>query len=271
MSSIPLSDNSGFITRHENFVSAFVPTRHVDVWLPPAYFADESARFPVLYMHDGQNLFDPALAYTGVDWGVDETLNALGIAAIVVGAWNSSQRWRDYMPQRAFGTLAAARREFFVQHAGGEPVSDGYLRFLVEELKPFIDTHYRTLPEASHTFIMGSSMGGLISLYAIEQYPQVFGGAGCLSTHFPAGEEPLVDFLGARLPDPATHKLYFDFGTRTLDHNYEPYQRRMDDWLARAGYVQGKTCLTRKFEGHEHTESAWRARLHIPLGFLFRA
>ena len=108
----------------------------------------------------------------------------------------------------------------------------------------------------------------MISLYALEQYPQVFGGAGCVSTHWPAGGNWLVDAMAAGLPKPGSHKLYFDFGTATLDSSYERYQRRMDARVAAAGYTAGKDWLTRKFPGAEHSEKSWRARVHIPLEFL---
>jgi predicted alpha/beta superfamily hydrolase len=151
---------------------------------------------------------------------------------------------------------------------GGVPRSDSYLRFLVDELKPLVDAHYRTLPGRQHTFVMGSSMGGLISLYAVEEYLDVFGGAGCLSTHWPAGGNLLVDAMGARLPRPGAHRLYFDYGTATLDADYEPYQVRMNGHLEAAGYSRGRDWMTGKFEGAEHNEGAWRARVETPLRFL---
>jgi predicted alpha/beta superfamily hydrolase len=114
---------------------------------------------------------------------------------------------------------------------------------------------------------MGSSMGGLISLYAISQYPQVFFGAGCVSTHWSAGLEVLVDELAKMLPDPGTHRLYFDYGTTGVDAPYEPYQLQMDKYLRAAGYTESN-WLTRKFEGADHNEAAWRARVKIPLEFL---
>jgi enterochelin esterase-like enzyme len=152
--------------------------------------------------------------------------------------------------------------------AGGVPVSDLYLRYLVEELKPRIDAAYPTLPERASTFVMGSSMGGLISLYAVEQYPEVFGGAACVSTHWPAGGNSLVDAMGAALPPAGRHRLYFDYGTETLDAAYEPFQLRMDEHLRAAGYRQGVDWETRAFPGAEHSERSWRERVHIPLRFL---
>ncbi|HRY16426.1 MAG TPA: alpha/beta hydrolase-fold protein, partial [Candidatus Competibacteraceae bacterium] len=189
--------------------------------------------------------------------------------AIIVGVWNSPLRLQEYMPQKPLTTSGAQHiLSQFVEQAGGAPLSDGYLRFLAEELKPFIDAHYPTLPDAAHTLVMGSSMGGLISLYALIEYPEVFGGAGCLSTHWPRGEAALVDALGAALPLPGQHRLYFDYGTETLDADYEPWQRRMDEWLRNAGYQEGQDWLTRKFPGAEHSERAWRVRVDLPLRFL---
>ena len=275
MVSIPISDGTGVLDRYTDFLAPFGEQRTVDVWCPPGYAVATDVRYPVLYMHDGQNLFDPALAYGGVDWGIDEVMLRLIHerslpGAIIVGIWNSGEgRWLDYMPQRP-AQLPAVQAAFdqWGRAAGSLVRSDSYLKFLVEELKPFIDTTYRTLPDQPHTVVMGSSMGGLISLYALEQYPHVFGGAGCLSTHWPAGGDLLVDYMGRHLPPPGRHKLYFDYGTATLDAEYEPFQRRMDGHLAAAGYARDVDWMTLKFDGAEHNEAAWRARVDLPLRFL---
>jgi predicted alpha/beta superfamily hydrolase len=264
------------IHRHANFASQFIAPRQVDVWCPPDYATNEQQRYPVIYMHDGQNLFAPSLAFGGVDWGVDEALTRLvetkGLpSAIVVGVWNTAIRRCEYMPQKPYEiSQSPAAKAEFVRENGGPSISDRYLKFLVEELKPFIDARYHTLPDQPHTLVAGSSMGGLISLYAISEYPQVFGGAACLSTHWPIGGEPLVLHMAAALPDPATHKLYFDFGTETLDADYEPYQRMMDACLRQAGYVEDKNWMTLKFDGAEHSEKSWRERVEIPLAFLLK-
>jgi len=274
MATLALSDGTGVITRHADFPSRHVASRYVDVWCPPEDEAGSATRYPVIYMHDGQNLFDPALSFIGVDWGMDEALVRLiretgRPGAIIVGIWNSPLRLREYMPQKPLNASGGQRiLNRFVEQTGGASLSDGYLQFLVEELKPFIDARYPTLSDPAHTLVMGSSMGGLISLYALIEYPNVFGGAGCLSTHWPIGEEVLVDALGAALPSAGRHRLYFDFGTETLDANYEPWQRRMDEWLRTAGYREGQDWSTRKFEGAEHSERAWRERVPIPLAFL---
>ncbi|MGE0030464.1 MAG: alpha/beta hydrolase [Steroidobacteraceae bacterium] len=258
---------TGTVVRHEAFASREVEARNVDVWLPPGYDRDGSKRYAVIYMHDGQNLFDPATSYGGVDWAIDEILTGLiasGRArpAIVVGIWNAGQaRYAEYMPQRAVAAAANQRDRL---------ISDRYLKFIVAELKPFIDAHYRTRPGRDDTFIMGSSMGGLISAYAVSEYPEVFGGAACVSTHWPAEGGVAIDYLAANLPAPGVHRLYFDFGTATLDAGYEPYQQRMDWILRRRGYVAGEDWITRKFESAEHSEKAWRLRAGVPLQFLLR-
>jgi predicted alpha/beta superfamily hydrolase len=265
---------TGTLLRHASMPSAHVAARNVDVWLPSGYGADPARRYPVLYMHDGQNLFDPATSYGGVDWAVDEALTRL-IAegkvrdAIVVGIWNSPKRREEYMPQRA---VQNAEIRFNVPGTGGvkpsDIISDRYLAFMVEELKPYIDATYRTLPGRDDTFVMGSSMGGLVSQYAMSRYPEVFGGAGCVSTHWPAGDGIAVTDFGAHLPDPATHRYWFDYGTETLDSSYEPYQLQADQLLRKAGYVEGRNWVTKKFEGAEHSEKAWRLRVDQPLVFL---
>jgi len=274
MQTVSLSDGTGYLHRYPDFPSQYFQPRTVDVWLPPAYSIDHASHFPVIYMHDGQNLFDPAIAFTGTDWGVDEAINRLtakGVTsgAIVVGVWNGALRWVDYMPQRLTDLPEGETvLDFFLQEKGGRPHSNRYLQFLVDEIKPFIDTNYRSLPDQAHTYIMGSSMGGLASLYALESYPEVFGAAACLSTHWPAGGDLLVDDLAAHLPVPGIHRLYFDYGTATLDELYEPFQLRFDTQLQKAGYLRGRDWVTLKFEGAEHNEAAWRQRVEIPLRFL---
>ncbi len=265
----------GTLIQYSDFPSMFIDPIHVNVWLPPGYGSDTAKHYPVVYMHDGQNLFDPTMSFIGVDWGVDEAMTRL-IAnrkvrpAIIVGVWNSPNRVAEYCPQKPMERYIAANKikgqQFKLEH--GEPDADNYLEFLVNELKPYIDQEFRTLPGQKDTFTMGSSMGGLISAYALCEYPDVFGGAGCVSTHWPIGEGMFIDYLADHLPDADTHKIYFDFGTKTLDASYEPFQAKADEIMEAAGWTHGTNWITRKFPGHEHSERAWRQRVHIPLTFL---
>jgi predicted alpha/beta superfamily hydrolase len=264
---------TGTLERYEQFGSRYVLARNVDVWLPPSYARGRGRRrYPVLYMHDGQNLFDPHTSFGGVDWDVDGAMTRLiaqGVLreAIVVGVWNTPRRVAEYMPRKAVPFSNTKDLKGVTVTSAEEIVSDEYLKFLVYELKPFVDSRYRTLRGRADTFIMGSSMGGLISAYAVCEYPRVFGGAGCVSTHWPAGGGAMVDYLKTHLPAPRAHKLYFDYGTETLDAAYEPFQRGADELLIRAGFTEGFDWVTRKFVGEEHSEKSWRKRVDIPLVF----
>lgn len=271
----PALQATGTTESWQDVPSRFVGARHVDVWLPPSYGREPQRRYPVLYMHDGQNLFDPALTYAGTDWDIDGAMTRLiergeVREAIVVGVWNTPLRFAEYMPRAPVTTATVG------SGIDGRPIgraedirSDDYLRFLVEELKPFVDARYRTLPGRDDTAVMGSSMGGLISLYALAKYPQVFGAAAGVSTHWPACDGCVVEWLSSALPTPGTHRLYFDYGTATLDALYPPHQAKMDAAMRARGYREGRDWVTRRFEGAEHNEPAWKARVDIPLRFLF--
>ena len=271
----PLREVTGTVESWQDLPSAFVPARDVDVWLPPSYAAHPERRYPVVYMHDGQNLFDPTLVWGGNDWDVDGAMTRLAASgeareAIVVGVWNTARRFEEYMPQVGEGEQVATGVDWYPSVPRAALASDEYLRFLVEELKPFVDARYRTLPGRDDTVVMGSSMGGLISLYALAKYPDVFGGAGAVSTHWPAGDGAMVDWLAAHLPA-GTHRIWFDHGTETLDAGYAPYQLRMDAAMQAAGWMRGRDWESRVYEGAAHEEKSWRARVGEPLRFLLGA
>ncbi len=262
---------TGTLKRYEHVSSAFVASRHVDIWLPPQY--DGKRSLPVIYMQDGHNLFDPYVSNGGEIWAMDRAVTRLTDSgdippAVVVGVWDTARRFREYMPRKAMEMADQESTARFVSENGGPPVSDQYLHFLTEELKPMIDGEFTTLIGREHTFIMGSSMGALLSLYALCEYPEVFGGAGCLSTHWPAGDGVMVEYLKDALPEPGRHRIYFDHGTKTLDALYEPYQTKVDKIMRAKGYGQNQDWVTHCFEGAAHSERAWRKRVHIPLKFL---
>ena len=265
---------TGALETIESFESRHVDARRVDVWLPPSYRQDPMRRYPVLYMHDGQNLFDPALSYTGVDWGLDEAITRLAAEgrvreAIVVGIWNTPKRFAEYMPAKAVTESGVPQGwPDMAWMSRQEIVSDDYLRFIVQELKPRVDAKYRTRTGREDTAIMGSSMGALISLYALVEYPDVFGGAGCVSVHWPLGDGLVADYLARQLPAREGHRLYFDHGTTTIDAAYAPYQRRVDALLRDAGWREGSDFMSYEDRGAAHDERAWRARLAVPLEFL---
>jgi len=276
---------NGELIKIESFPSVYVASRTILVWLPSDY--DSTKKYAVVYMHDGQMLFDSTITWTQKEWKVDETMTRLlknhDIRdAIVVGIPNSGiNRWAEYVPQVILDSLPEQTRSIVENRwLNNHPLSDQYLKFITAELKPYIDQHYSTLSDASNTFIIGSSMGGIISLYAICEYPDVFGGAGCLSTHWPlnipGGDDTGIDvdvasvfrhYLSTNLPSPSNHKIYFDYGSTTLDAIYKPYQSLVDSLMIQKGYTS-KNWMTREFPGEEHSEVAWAKRLHIPLEFL---
>lgn len=284
---VPVPVSAGSLWRYERMPSSLAEPRRVDVWLPPGYEGGTD-RLRVLYMHDGQNLFDPASTPFG-EWGVDEALSRL-IAdgrvppTMVVGVWNTKYRSREYLPQAAYEQVPADIRAAYEQTLGGGALSDFYVDFLVKELKPFIDATYRTRAGRADTFVMGSSMGGLISLYSLIRYPDIFGGAGCLSTHWPcvthfdwirSGDprvavvaDSFIAYVRTHLPRAGRHRLYFDLGNVELDSVYPPYQAKVDAFLPDLGYVRDKDWMTKLFDGEAHNEAAWRRRVAGPLRFL---
>lgn len=242
-------------------------SREILVYLPKTYTTSER-RYPVLYMHDGQNLFDSATSFAG-EWYVDETLEGLasqGIEAIVVGIPNiGSRRYHEYIP---FPSADLPNAE-----------GDKYAAFIANTLKPVIDRDFRTLPEPKHTGIMGSSLGGLISLYAFFHRPDVFGLAGVVSPALRWGKQGIFPFVQEAAFTPG--KIYMDVGTAEgaglgadpqsqgafADH-YVQQVRRMNALLKRKGYRAGETLLYVEEEGGVHHESAWARRLPGALRFL---
>ena len=280
---------SGKIERIANFSSKYVVPRNIDIWLPNGYPA--SGKYVVLYMHDGQMLYDPDQSWNKQAWNVDDVASRLMAGGeikpfIVVGIWNSGQmRHPDYFPQKPFEAMPQAARDTVIDQLqrtsrtrdSFKPQSDNYLKFITEELMPYINANYSVYTDsAANTFVAGSSMGGLISMYALCEYPDVFGGAACLSTHwvgtFTPENNPVPDaflnYLNHSLPNPQTHRIYFDCGDQTLDAWYPEIQKRVDRIMTAKGYTD-KNWLTRYFPGADHSEKSWNARLDIPLRFLF--
>ena len=280
---------SGKVERIANFQSRYITSRNIDVWLPEGY--SRANRYPVLYMNDGQMLYDPDVTWNKQAWNIDDVATRLFKTSkvrnfIVVGIWNGGQtRHTDYFPQKPFDHLSKTDKDTVIaqlKRSGRtkeifKPQSDSYLKFIVEELKPYIDNKFSVLADRGNTFIAGSSMGGLISVYAICEYPKVFGGAACLSTHWPGTFTPdhnpvpnaMISYLGKNLPDPRTHRIYFDCGDKTLDVMYPSIQRKVDSVMVSKGYTENH-WITRYYPGEDHSENAWNKRLNIPLEFLFR-
>ena len=227
--------------------------RDVDIFLPPSY-ARTRRRYPVIYMHDGQNLADPHRAFAGT-WNLTRALCDLagrGREVIVVGIPNSgSERLREYSP--------------FPDDRLGGGGGDAYLAFIERTLKPLIDKRVRTRPEREATGIFGSSMGGLISLYAFFRAPDTFGFAGAMSPSLWFGGGAIINYIEQDGRPPG--RVYVDVGTeegaatlRDAAHLAEVLQRK--------GYVPGESMLFSTVEGGRHEEAHWAERLVPALEFL---
>ncbi len=275
---------SGKLLRLDSLPSNYITPRPVDVWIPENYASDK--QYAVLYMHDGQMLFDSITTWNKQEWKVDEWASQLikdGATKdfIVVAIHNIKElRWQDLFPQKAFEYLEKEEAQEINQQLndikqGSMLNGDNYLKFLTEELKPIIDAEFSTFSGKENTFIMGSSMGGLMSMYALCEYPNVFGAAACLSTHWPGAApvddnplpEAILSYMKAHLPQANQHKIYFDYGTETLDAHYPQYAPAVSNILMEKGYTDANS-KNLKFEGTDHSENSWNKRLDIPLQFL---
>lgn len=276
--------SSGQITRVK-MSSRYVDARNVDIWLPPGY--SSSKKYAVVYIHDGQMLFDSSKTWNKQEWKVDEVASKLQEKKsikdfIVIGIWNNGEyRHSEYFAQRIIDSIPVSLQKQIVNtYFKGTPLADKYLKFIVDELKPYIDSNFSTQSDADNTFIMGSSMGGVISLYAICEYPHIFGGAGCMSTHWPLVvskdtevseilSEQFRNYIKAKLPLPNGKKIYFDYGTKTLDSLYKPHQLLVDEIMVSKGY-DDSNWISLEFVSDDHSEKSWSKRLAVPFNFLLK-
>jgi enterochelin esterase-like enzyme len=275
---------SGRLFRADSFPSQYITPRPVDIWLPKDYSTNR--KYSVLYMHDGQMLFDSTTTWNKQEWKVDEWATQLmgedkTKDFIVVAVHNIPKiRWKDLFPQKAFEFLDDTIQKKLIEEAVNANMDpefngDNYLRFIVDELKPSIDNTYSVHTDKNNTYVMGSSMGGLMSMYAISEYPMIFGGAGCLSTHWvgaaPRKDNPLPEaifsYMEENFPKAGNHKVYFDYGNKTLDQFYPQYAPRVDRILKAKGYTESNS-KNLFFEGTDHSENSWNKRLDQPLLFL---
>lgn len=287
LTSLP-KPSAGRIERFTDFASHYVAARNIDIWLPPGY--SDQQKYAVLYMQDGQMLFDASITWNKQEWRADEIAAELIASGkvrpfIIIGIHNGGKlRNSEYFPERVFVNMSEQQKlqVMAMTNLDKTPlfsstiIADRYLKFLTSELKPFIDSHYSVYTDSANTAVMGSSRGGLISLYAVSEYPDIFGSAACLSTHWPIKydmqdnpfPEVILSYMLEKLPDPATHRIYFDFGTETLDAMYPALQKKADAVMIAKGF-NSLNWQTQEFKGADHSEKSWAARLEIPLQFLF--
>lgn len=272
---------SGKIERLENFPSQLVAPRNIDIWLPDGYNPEN--KYSVVYMHDGQMLFDSTQTWNKKEWKADEVFGKLISekkieSCIVVGIWNTSERITEYFPNKIFELIEPELQKNISEKYGNGKTANGdnYLKFITTELKPHIDSHFSTYTDKEHTLMIGSSMGGLISVYAISEYSDVFGGVACFSTAWFSFMEPnyaipmaVFTYLKNNLPPSVNHKIYFDYGTGESDNAYELTQSFVDLIAKGKGYGN-KNYKSAVYEKDGHEENAWSRRLHVPLEFLMQ-
>jgi predicted alpha/beta superfamily hydrolase len=252
------------IKLHENFGSAHLDApRNVLVYTPPGYDENGDHRYPVLYMHDGQNLMNPADAFGGVVWGVDRTAQELILAGeieplIIVGVYNAGEKRIDeYTPVRSDVGRMRGR--------GGK--ADQYGRMIIEELKPFIDREYRTKPEREFTGLGGSSLGGLASFYLGFKRPDVFSRLAVMSPSVWWANNQIIREV-ARNPERIPLRIWLDIGKREgtrIKHQV----RALKEMLLANGWQQNLDFAYAEFPDARHEESAWAARFGDVLKFLY--
>jgi predicted alpha/beta superfamily hydrolase len=254
--------SSGQLRKHEQFRSRFLRNqRDLIVYTPPGY-ADQSWRhFPVLYLHDGQNLFDGATSFIpGQDWHVGQTTDhciQAGVVAplIIVGMYNTKARIGEYTPTH-------------IPKLGGGR-ADRYAKFLIEEVKPFVDREYRTLSGSQHTGIGGSSLGGLVSLYLGLQHSRIFGKIAALSPSVWWNQLVIHRFAQAAIVEPRP-RIWLDIGTREGPRIVQDVEK-FRDVLLEKGWSLGRDLHYERVEGAEHNEAAWAQRVGPFLQFLYPA
>ncbi|MBL8880372.1 MAG: alpha/beta hydrolase [Phycisphaerales bacterium] len=261
------STRSGDIRVHADFASPQLGNkRTILVYLPRGYEKNINERYPVLYMHDGNNVFDAAGSANNMEWGADEAAEKLIEQKVIekimiVAIYNTENRFKEYTP--------------FVDKNYGGGEGDKYLQFVVETLKPFIDKTYRTRPEREHTAICGSSLGGLISLYALQKYPEVFGGAGVVSPALWWSERQMLKILPADYKRPV--RIWIDIGTGEGKTDGAPGRvvRAVEDARALVAILEekklkkGDEFVYEEIENGSHNERAWAARFDRVLKYLF--
>lgn len=254
--------SSGQLRRHERFCSRFLRNqRDLIVYTPPGYDDQPGRRFPVLYLQDGQNLFDGTTSFIpGQDWHVSQTADQ-GIQSgtveplIIVGMYNTKARLREYTPTN-------------VPKLGGGR-ADRYGKFLTQEVKPFVESEYRTLLGAQHTGIGGSSLGGLVSLYLGLKHAGVFGKIAALSPSVWWNQLVILRFVQSMRVDPRP-RIWLDIGTREGPRIVRDVER-FRDVLLEKGWRLGKDLQYERVEGAEHNEAAWAKRVGPFLQFLYPA
>ena len=245
----------------------------VDVWLPK----DLSATTPVLVMHDGRNIFDENDSFTGKTWEVLPAIRdeVRGQKPVVIAVWGLSDltRLRELAPQKILDRHQEIWDTMPADYADspGESMGDAYVSLIADAILPFVADKHGLILDPSRTAVMGSSMGGLMSLYAMSQRPEVFGTAICFSTHWPFGGEDMVNELTDLLPNSSNHRVWTDTGTIELDQHYGPFHELATERLKSKGYVEPDSLVAAVYPNTGHHESYWSRRVADALNWWLRS
>lgn len=284
--------SSGKLIVLDSVDSQFVAPRTVRIWLPNQYETWLKNKEPIatVYMHDGQMLFDSKTTWNGQEWGVDETLSRLFdndrlVPFIVVGIDNGGSllRHAEYFPQQPFESLASNYQQELYQLGRGDRLlfggnkvqSDAYLKFIVEELKPLIQSRFKTSSDPKYNALLGSSMGGLISWYGLMEYPEEFRRAASISTHWPGtmavDDKRIINAFENYISTSLTYldgmRWYMDYGDAELDSLYPPLQAQISQAIDSLGLPK-QSYTVRFYPGEGHSENAWRKRLETPILYI---
>jgi predicted alpha/beta superfamily hydrolase len=245
---------TGTVRYHRNMQGAGLNyVRDLIVWLPPSYEKEKDRRYPVLYMHDGQNIIDPGTSFIGYDWHVDEVADSLIRAGkmeeiIVVGISNSPDRMKEYADTE---------------------LGKAYAYFVIGNVKPLVDSLYRTKPDRKNTAVMGSSMGGLISFLFAWWHPEVFSKTACLSSVFDQRAASALELVRSEQTKTHDVQFYFDCGGFSWEADLKPGMDEMVSLLKRNGYQEQKDFIWYFDPNADHSERSWAARIWRPLTFFF--
>lgn len=244
---------TGTVKYHRDVKGENVLSRDLVVWLPPNY-AEEDNSYPVVYMQDGQNIFDPVTSSYGTDWAIDETCDSLINAGkipgvIVVGIYNTQDRNEEYHPGKK---------------------GDSYMRYVLETIKPLIDSNYRTKSDKEHTIVGGSSSGGTFAFMIAWQYPNVFSKAICLSPAFKINKIDLVIMVNEYNGKKKSLQFYIDNGGIALEDKLQSGIDEMLEALQQKGFKEAEDFLWVKDKEAQHNEAAWAKRFPIAIEWIMR-
>ncbi len=270
----PISNDT--VLHHKNFKSSYVNNRNLDIWLPKGYPLTD-VTYKVLYLHDGQHVFNDYKNTRTTSWELDVIMdsltnnNSIAPSIVIAIANNPKKRLNEYMPQqpKELTQTAFARDELKKQTGFNSLYSDNYLKFITSEVIPFVRANFQVSDEPKDNVVMGNGYGGLISLFAISEYPRIFGNAGCFNTTWevPILGEAYINSLEETIPISKNHRIYFNYSHINTNSTYVNFQNRVDQMFIIKGYTsqnyQSVTSVTTIINESYPTQDVIPALLYL--------